>query len=368
MSSAISVSQASTEVNLAINCTNKDCPGWLVHESIIPKHKQLNCHFACTKAHVTQTQKTKGYLPLKCDFGWGCKNPDCCRAHYGDEGPNVKICVLWFRTNKCSNEDCQYAHPEHFYKAPKPQPKVQSVKKIQELSDEEFKEMANQNDDTVVEKVESKVDKKKVGGSFAALDVVENDTDSSDNEDDELEPEPEDVQRFQMVTPVNAQVEIPEVSPTIILSKKNYKTLCPTFATYSWEQVEALAKQIGATTVEEKTEPIRVVKPKAVVEEFPTLGSAPVKKHSTGQWGNQDANTRNAKWNEIAKEKAAREAEEKKEAEEKARRTKEALLAKAKAEQKAAIEYANGILDSDDEDEQEATPEIEPSNHHEWWN
>jgi hypothetical protein len=324
MSASLSVSQASAEVELATNCSNKSCPGWMVHDPTNSMYMRLNCHFVCTRAHITPEQKANGYLPLKCDFGWCCSNAECCRAHYGkdehgEDEPDVNICPklfkTWFTTRKCDQDDCEYAHPEKIYKAEKAQPKIRRKKKPQELTDEEFEAMAAQNVVKPIATTNKKEVDKKTGGRFAALDdsPVEKQESTADDSTSE------EIQRFAMTTPINVPVDIPEVSAEkrIVLTAENYKEQQPLLASLTWEQVEAIAKQVGAITVDEK-QPIRVVKPKAVVDEFPSLGSAPVKKQSTGQWGAQNAVQRNAKWGEIAKEKAAREVEEKKRAEEKA--------------------------------------------------
>jgi hypothetical protein len=236
-------------------------------------------------------------------------------------------------------------------------------KKPQELTDEEFEAMAAQNVVKPIATTNKKEVDKKTGGRFAALDdsPVEKQESTADDSTSE------EIQRFAMTTPVNVPVDIPEVSAEkrIVLTAENYKEQQPLLASLTWEQVEAIAKQVGAITVDEK-QPIRVVKPKAVVDEFPSLGSAPVKKQSTGQWGAQNAVQRNAKWGEIAKEKAAREAEEKKRAEEKAQRVKEALRAKEKAEKAAAALYAANLLDSDDE--YDSPPEDNAQETEAWWN
>jgi hypothetical protein len=344
----------------------------MVHDASIPSYKRLNCHFVCTKAHVTTDQGAIGYLPLVCDFGWNCVNPECCRSHYGVDGSDVKICPTLFRSNECGDDECEYAHPKQFHKASKPPPKIRNRKKPQEVADDEFEAMATQDVVKPIATTDKKEVVKKAGGRFAALDdSPEDDESTPDNIETAETAEIAEAQRFAMTTPVNTPVVIPEVvaAPKIVLTKDNYRTMCPLFASLTWEQAEAIAKQVGATNVEEPvaSEPIRVVKPTAIDNEFPSLGSTSVKKQSIGKWGVLDAVKRNAKWQKIAKEKAAREAEEKKEAEEKARRTKEALLAKAKAEREAEALYAANLLDSDDEEDVEV-PEKKTLGTEGWWN
>jgi hypothetical protein len=345
MSSKVSASQASAKIEMAINCTNQDCQGWMVNDASIPSYKRLKCHFVCPKAHVTQEQKDDGKLPLKCGHGWKCINPECFRAHYGEDGPDVNICPSWFKTNECDDGDeCQYAHPKEFYKAKKSPSKVRRrKKKPQELTDEDFEAMGTVQTDEPKKNNVEKSTIKKAGGRFAAL-------------EESVSPTDNELERFTMTTPVNVPADLPEVKDEhIVLNEKNYTKICPELDGLTWEQVKEIAKKIGATIGEKQAveKPIRVVKPKAVVEdEFPSLGAAvPVKKKLTGQWGNQDMKTRNAKWKKDDEEKAALEAEKKKRAEEEERRLKKIRIEKEKAARAEAAKRSATIMgDSSDDD------------------